>query len=95
MNKYEGIFIFKADLDEKKLGDECAGVEQTIEKHKGKIEKSENWGKKRLTYTIKKFREGFFLYLVFEAEPGSIKTFTEIFKINNNILRTQITRREE
>lgn len=93
MNRYEGIFIFKPDLDEKKLGEEYSGVEETIQKHKGKIEKSEKWGKKKLAYEIKKFRDGFFLYLAFEAVPQSIKTFTEIFKINNNILRMQITRK--
>ncbi len=95
MNKYEGIFIFKPDLQEEKLEEEYSKVEETIQKHKGKIEKSEKWGKKKLTFDIKKFREGFFLYLAFEAEPESIKNFTEIFKIDNNILRNQITRREK
>ena len=95
MNKYEGIFIFKPDLDEKKLESEYEKAEETIQKHRGKIEKNEKWGKKRLAYEIKKFRDGFFLYLLFEADPASIKTFTEIFKIDNNILRVQIIRKEK
>ena len=95
MNKYEGIFIFKPDLDEKKLEEEYLKAEEVIRKHEGKVEKSEKWGKKKLTFEIKKFRDGFFLYLLFEAAPASIKTFTDIFKIDNNILRTQIIRKEE
>ena len=95
MNKYEGIFIFKADLDEKALEEEYSRLEDSIKKHEGKIEKSEKWGKKKLAYEIKKFREGFFLYLEFEAVPNSIKIFMDIFKINNNILRTQIIRKEK
>jgi len=92
LNKYEGIFIFKPDLNESQLEKEYSGAQETIEKHKGKIEKTEKWGKKKLAFEIKKFRDGFFLYTSFEAEPNSIKTLTEIFKIDNNILRAQITR---
>lgn len=93
MNKYEGIVIFKGDLTEKQLEEEYSKTEETIKKQEGKIEKSEKWGKKRLAYGIKKFRDGFFLYLTFDALPKSIKPLTEIFKLNNNILRAQIIRK--
>jgi len=93
LNKYEGILIFKPDLKEEQLEKEYSKAEETIKKHEGKIEKSEKWGKKGLAYTIKKCREGFFLYMAFEAPPQSIRTFTDIFKIDNNILRAQIIRK--
>ena len=94
MNKYEGIFIFKPDLAEKDIEGEYIKAEEVIKKHEGKIGKSEKWGKKRLTFTIKKFQDGFFLYVAFEAPPQSIKTLTELFKLNANILRAQLTREE-
>ena len=94
MNKYEGIVIFKSDLAEKQLEEEYSKVEGTIKKQEGKIENSEKWGKKRLAYGIKKFRDGFFLYLTFEAPPKSIEPLRDIFKLNNNILRAQILRRK-
>lgn len=93
MNKYEVIVIFKGDLTESQLDEEYSKVEDAIKKHEGKIEKSEKWDKKKLTFEIKKFRDGFFLYLAFEAMPQSIKPLTEIFKLNNNILRAQIIKR--
>ena len=93
MNKYEGILIFKPDLKEEELEKEYSKAEETIKKHEGKIEKSEKWGKKALTFTIKKFREGFFLYIAFDAPPGSIKTFSDTFKIDNNVLRAKLTRK--
>ena len=93
MNKYEGILIFRPDLAEKDLEGEYSKAEETIKKHEGKVEKSEKWGKKRLTFTIKKCRDGFFLYIAFEAPPDSVKALTELFKLNNNILRVQLTRR--
>lgn len=95
MNKYEGIFILKADLPEKELEEEFLKIEDTVKKQEGKIEKSERWGKRRLTFSIKKFHEGFFLYLLFETAPESVKPLNAIFKLNNNILRTQIVRKEK
>ena len=95
MNKYEGILIFKGDLTGDVLEKEYAKVEDAIKKQEGKIEKSEKWNKKRLAYEIKKFREGFFLYLAFDALPESIRPLTELFKLNNNILRVQILRKEK
>jgi small subunit ribosomal protein S6 len=95
LNKYEGVFIFKPDLEEKALEEEYSKVEDIIKKHEGKIEKSEKWGKKKLAYEIKKFRDGFFLYLSFETMPQTIKPLSELFKLNNNILRAQIMRKEK
>ena len=92
MNKYEGILIFRPDLAEKDLEGEYSKAEEVIKKHEGKIEKTEKWGKKRLTFTIKKFQDGFFLYAAFEASANSIKTLTELFKLDGNILRAQVTR---
>lgn len=93
MNKYEGIVILKGDLTEKELEEEYTKVEDAIKKHEGKIEKSERWGKKKLAYTIEKFRDGFFLFLIFEAMPKSIELLIKLFKLNNKILRVQIIRR--
>lgn len=89
MNKYNGIFIFKPDMQEKALEGEYSKVEEAIQKHGGKVEKTEKWGKKKTAYTVKKFHDGFFLYIFFDAPPGSIKALTELFKMNGNILRTQ------
>lgn len=92
MNKYGGIFIFRPNLAEKDIESEYAKVEEVIKKHEGKIGKSEKWGKKRLTFAIKKFQDGFFLYVAFEAPPQSIKALTELFKLDANILRAQLAR---
>ncbi len=93
MNKYEGIFIFRPDLAEKDLETEYLKTEEAVNKQGGKVEKSEKWGKKRLTFDIKKFRDGFFLYVAFEAPPDSIKPLTELFQLSGTVLRAQLTRR--
>ena len=95
MNKYEGIFIFKSDLAAKDLEEEYSRAEEAVKKHEGRIEKAEKIGKKTLAYAIDKFRDGFFLFLQFEAPPHVITPLRELFKHNNNILRVMITRKEK
>lgn len=92
MNKYDGILIFKPDLPEKDLELEYSKAEEAIRKQGGKIEKTEKWGRKKTAYVIKKYHDGFFLYLFFEAPSESIKALTEIFKLNGSILRAQFTK---
>lgn len=94
MNKYEGIVIFKPDLPEKDLESEYLKAEEAVKKEGGKVEKSEKWGKKKLAYPIKRFQDGFFLHTSFEVPPASIKTLTELFKLNSNILRAQFTKKD-
>jgi small subunit ribosomal protein S6 len=51
------------------------------------VTKSENWGKRRLTYDMRKQREG--TYVVFEvsAEPSMIKEFERQLRLNETVLR--------
>ncbi|MBU4376538.1 MAG: 30S ribosomal protein S6 [Candidatus Omnitrophica bacterium] len=95
MNKYDGIFIFKPDLSEKDVESEYSKAEEMIQKHGGKVEKTEKWGKKRTAYAVKKFHDGFFLYIFFEAPPESINVLTELFKLNVNILRVQFVKKDD
>ncbi len=52
----------------------------------------ENWGKRRLSYDIRKQREG--TYAVFEvrAEPSMVKEFERQVRLNENVLRFLSTR---
>jgi small subunit ribosomal protein S6 len=56
------------------------------------ITKMENWGKRRLSYDIRKQREG--TYAVFEAsaEPSMVKEFERQLRLNENVLRFLSTR---
>ena len=51
------------------------------------IDKTDNWGKRRLAYDIRKQREG--TYAVFEAkaEPSMVKELERQLRLNENVLR--------
>lgn len=93
MNDYEGIFIIKHDLKEEDLKKAFAVIADSVTKSGGAIKKEENWGKRQLTYLIKKAKEGYYYKLDFTAPPSAITTLEGAYKLNPDILRVMITKR--
>lgn len=93
MNNYDGLFIVKPDLKEEDVKHLLKTIADTIVKNGGSITKEETWGKKQLTYIINKFREGYYYKLDFTAPASAIEKSEAVFKLNEDILRTMITRR--
>ena len=54
--------------------------------------KTENWGKRRLAYDMRKQREGTYAVLEVSAEPSTIKEFERQLRLNENVLRFLSTR---
>ncbi len=56
------------------------------------VTKTDNWGKRRLAYDIRKQREGTYAVLEVSAEPAMVKEFERQLRLNENVLRFLSTR---
>lgn len=54
----------------------------------------DRWGKRRLAYAVKKFTDGFYVLINFEAAPAEIKEIDRVLKINDEVLRHLIVKHE-
>lgn len=93
MNNYEGIFIIKPDLKEEDAKNVFKVIGESVTKNGGSIKKEEIWGKKQLVYPVKKFKEGYYYRLDFEAPSSTIAKLEANCKLNQDIIREMITRR--
>ena len=93
MNKYEVMVIVKP-AEEEVTNATIEKVEALIARVGGTVEKVDRWGKRRLAYPVKKFTDGFFTLVNFEAAPGEIKEIDRVLKINDEILRHMIVKHE-
>lgn len=93
MNQYEGVFILDPDLQEDATETAIQQIEQTIAQHNGNVRNSERWGKKSLCYEIKKRKDGYYVLVDFEAEPGVIRSLNAEYRLMPVILRHAIFRR--
>lgn len=93
MSTYEGIFIVKPELKEEDAKGVFKAINDSITKTGGSVKKEEVWGKRQLAYPIKKAREGYYYKLDFDLEPAGIAKIETAYKLNDNILRTMITKK--
>jgi len=94
MNKYEIMFIVSAreEVDAKKTSD---SVKKLITDLKGKVLEFNELGEKRLAYPIKKELHGSYYVMIVELNKDEVTEFDRKIKLDENVLRHLIIRKEE
>lgn len=95
LRNYETMYIVKPTLDDeaveavtKKFDDQIAGIG-------GSVDKTEKRGRKRLAYEVKDFKEGFYVLTEFKADPSQITELERLIKLNDDVIRHVVIRKEE
>ncbi|MBU4343010.1 MAG: 30S ribosomal protein S6 [Candidatus Omnitrophica bacterium] len=92
MNSYEGLFLLKPDLTKEDLDKALGQVQGIFSKHKGSQDSVKEWGKQRIAYPVKKYKEGFFYLINFQIGSDGIAKIKRAFSLNESILRVMITK---
>ena len=93
MNKYEAMFIIKPDLTEEARKTLFSQISDVITKCGGSLTQANIWSEKRkMCFTIKKFHEGVYYLKNFTLAALEIDKIRHAYSLNENILRTLITR---
>lgn len=92
MQQYEGMFLFKPDLTKDALDKVLSQVQDILAKHKGAGEGIKEWGRQRLSYPIKKYKEGSYYLINFNIDPDAISNIKRAFGLNESILRVLIVK---
>jgi small subunit ribosomal protein S6 len=89
MRTYETIFIIHPDA----VGDAYAAI---VDKFKGilteqgsNVLKVEEWGTRKLAYTVKKQGRGSYVLVAYEAGPKVIAEFERRLRIDENVIKFQ------
>lgn len=95
MNKYEIMFIVKADLSEEEVGSTVKSFEKVLTDMGAKIVKLQDLGQKKLAYEIKKQVRGYYHLLNVECESKAVKEFDRKALIDERVIRHLIIKEEE
>ena len=71
MRTYEALYIIQPEVTEDEAQTIASGVESLITEDGGAIVRSEIWGKRRLAYEVKRFNEGIYVLVRFQA-PAAV-----------------------
>lgn len=91
-NKYELVLILKSTISEEEQKKILGGINKFIQ-DVGKINKTENLGKKVLAYLINKEKEGFYYLLDFEIPTKEVAKLGKKLKLDGAIIRHLLIRR--
>ncbi|MFC1823889.1 30S ribosomal protein S6 [Thermodesulfobacteriota bacterium] len=89
MRHYETIYILKPDLSDEEHKSALEKFNELIEKQKGVVVRTEEWGKQRLAYEIKKTDYGHYILLNYCATQGLIRELERILKMDERVLKYQ------
>lgn len=95
MKKYEAMFIIKPDLSEEDKKALFSQLSDAVVKNNGSVLAGAVWAEKRkLFFPLKRYRDGLYYLMSFNASPLSITNINQVYKLNENILRVLITKIE-
>ncbi|MET7639270.1 30S ribosomal protein S6 [Streptomyces sp. NPDC005438] len=92
MRHYEVMVILDPDIEERSISPLIEGFLSVVREAKGKVEKIDTWGRRRLSYEINKKPEGIYSVIDLQAEPAVVKELDRQMNLNEQVLRTKVLR---
>lgn len=91
MNQYEIAVLFHPDL-EVDLSKAEEKVKKLVTDNGGKVVATDNWGKRKLAYTIKKQEHAIYVFYTVELPGEAVKKVEGILNITDEVVRYLITK---
>lgn len=91
MNQYEIAILFDPDL-EVDMEKATSRVEKILTDNGAKITNVDNWGKRKLAYTIKKHDQAVYVFYTAEIPGANVQKIESILNITDEVIRFLIVR---
>ena len=93
--QYELVYIVSPDASEQTVAELHTQVEQTVQRFNGTLDKTENWGRRKLAYEIGKAREGTYVVETISGSGELMKELDRRLRVTDTIIRHLIVRVDE
>ena len=93
--QYELVYLLPAEASEADLADLQSQVEGIVSRFSGTIEKTENWGRRKLAYEIGPHREAVYVLHVINGPGELIKELDRRLKVIDKVVRHLVVRVDE
>ena len=92
---YDVLVIVDPRLTEEEVAQLTTRLQESCATLGGEVVATENWGKRRLAFEIRKQREGAYVLFQVKAEPPAVRELERQLRLNESILRFMTTRVDE
>jgi small subunit ribosomal protein S6 len=93
--KYELVYVVSPDATDEQVTELHTQVEGIAQRLGGTIDKTENWGRRRLAYEIGRHKEGTYVLEVIDGSGELMKEIDRRFKVTDLVIRHLVVRVDE
>jgi small subunit ribosomal protein S6 len=93
--KYELVYVVSPDATEEQVTDLHKQVESIVQRMGGTLEKTENWGRRKLAYEIGRHKEGTYVLEAIDGNGELMKEIDRRLKVSDLIIRHLVVRIDE
>jgi small subunit ribosomal protein S6 len=93
--QYELVYIITPGASEQQVADLHAQVEAVAARFGGRIDNTENWGRRKLAYEIGRHREGVYVLEVLTGPGDMVKELDRRLRVSDQVIRHLTVRVDE
>ena len=93
--QYELVYIITPEATEQEIADLHTQIEQIVQRFNGTLDKTENWGRKRLAYDIGHHREGTYVVETITGSGELMKEIDRRLRVIDQVIRHLVVRVDE
>jgi small subunit ribosomal protein S6 len=93
--KYELVYVVSPDATDEQVADVHTQVESIVQRMNGQLEKTDNWGRRKLAYEIGRHKEGTYVLEVINGDGELMKEIDRRLKVSDLIIRHLVVRVDE
>jgi small subunit ribosomal protein S6 len=93
--QYELVYIVNPDTPEQEVADLHTQIEQIVQRFNGTLDKTENWGRRKLAYEIGHHREGTYVVETISGSGELMKEVDRRLRVIDAVIRHLIVRVDE
>jgi small subunit ribosomal protein S6 len=93
--KYELVYVVSPDATDEQVAELHTQVESIIQRMHGQLEKTDNWGRRKLAYEIGRHKEGTYVLEVINGDGELMKEIDRRLKVSDLVIRHLVVRVDE
>jgi small subunit ribosomal protein S6 len=93
--QYELVYILPPETTEQQAGELHEQIASIVSRMNGQIEKTENWGRRKLAYEIGHFKEGVYVLEVINGSGELMKELDRRLRVLDEVIRHLVVRVDE
>jgi small subunit ribosomal protein S6 len=93
--KYELVYVVSPDATDEQVAELHTQVESIVQRMNGQLEKTDNWGRRKLAYEIGRHKEGTYVLEVINGDGELMKEIDRRLKVSDLVIRHLVVRVDE